>query len=175
MTPLIDSLSKEDQSSSSSGQFEAADFLPNIVETSSSTVQQISDKNFNEIINSDSKGLKIILFTAKWCSPGIAMERNLRMSSVTEQTLVNNKKLNVIEPTEFYSVDTDSNPESCYTYNVRSIPCTLIFKNSEVVAEIVGTVPSSVIADQINKHSANTDDENNSFWNSQDLNDHSYQ
>jgi thioredoxin-like negative regulator of GroEL len=179
MSPLVDNLKKEDQSYvSANGEF-STDFFQTLLESSSSSaVQTISDSNFENIINSDSKGLKIVLFNAKWCSPGNAMERNLELSSTMEQNLLKNNKLNLIQPTEFYMVDTDYNPESCYKHNVRSIPCTLIFKNSEVIAEIVGTVPSSVIMEQITKHNSYVDsssNNNNMDWNSQEFNYHSYQ
>lgn len=168
MAPLIDiGIKKEGQCSISCEIFPKAE----IDSSSLSSVQLISDEDFEETMHSDKTGLKIVLFTAKWCSPGNAMERNLRMSSLMEHDLIKNKQLNVIRPTEFYSIDTDRNPESCYKHNVRSIPCTLIFKDSEVVAEIVGTVPSSVIVQQIRKHSENVENENDGLlWCSSDNN-----
>ena len=37
-------------------------------------------------------------------------------------------------------------------FNVRSVPIVLIFQDSKVVAEIVGTVPAQVISDYLNKN-----------------------
>ena len=53
---------------------------------------------------------------------------------------------------KFFSVDTDSNPDSAAEFQIRSIPSTLFFKNGKLVSEIVGSVPESVIENQIEKY-----------------------
>ena len=39
----------------------------------------------------------------------------------------------------------DENPSTPQTYNVRSIPTLLIFKNGEVAAEKIGAMPKSAL------------------------------
>ena len=56
------------------------------------------------------------------------------------------------ENSKFFSIDTDYNPDSAAEFQIRSIPSTLFFKNGKLVSEIVGSVPSSVIDFQIQKH-----------------------
>lgn len=58
------------------------------------------------------------------------------------------------DKSEFFSVDTDFNPEASTEFQVRSIPSTLFFKNGKLVSEIVGAVPQSVVESQIIKHSS---------------------
>lgn len=53
---------------------------------------------------------------------------------------------------KFFSIDTDYNPDSAAEFQIRSIPSTLFFKNGKLVSEIVGSVPESVIENQIQKY-----------------------
>jgi len=46
-------------------------------------------------------------------------------------------------------VDVDSNPETSTKYGIRSIPSLLIFKNGEVVDQIVGAVPKAQLKKQL--------------------------
>lgn len=45
-----------------------------------------------------------------------------------------------------------SNPKLAASFNVCQAPTVLIFKDSKVEAEIVGTVPAQVISDYLNKN-----------------------
>lgn len=173
MAPLLDDMKKDANIVTSSSIGES--FMTDVMEFSTSSVMPISDNNFENIIISSGRGLKVVVFSAKWCRPGAIMERNLLYTAAMEKSLLQSNK-SLVQPTEFYSIDTDYNPESSYLYNVRSIPCTLIFKDSSVVAEIVGTVPSSVIMDQISKHGSNDDIDGNLFnWSAPCVNDRFYQ
>ena len=173
MAPFVDDVKKEGEFLSNPNNDEC--FLTNLIEIPTPSIQPISDSNFDDIIKGSSQGLKIVVFSAKWCRPGAIMERNLLHTLAMEKSLLQSNKLHLEHPTEFYSIDTDTNPESSYMHNVRSIPCTLIFKGSNVVAEIVGTVPSSVIMDQISKHGNNEKVDDNLFWSAEGVNDHNYQ
>ncbi len=42
-------------------------------------------------------------------------------------------------------LDVDANPQVSMKYGIRSIPTLLIFKNGQVVDQIVGAVPKGVI------------------------------
>jgi thioredoxin 1 len=52
-------------------------------------------------------------------------------------------------------VDVDSNPEISTKYGIRSIPSLLIFKNGEVVDQIVGAVPKSQLKKQLEAQISN--------------------
>ena len=56
------------------------------------------------------------------------------------------------EHSQFYSIDTDFNPDSAVEFQIRSIPSTLFFKSGKLVSEIIGSVPLSIIEAQIQKH-----------------------
>lgn len=49
-------------------------------------------------------------------------------------------------------VDVDSNPAIAMRYGIRSIPTLLLFKNGEVVEQIIGAVPKRVIVDKVTRH-----------------------
>jgi thioredoxin 1 len=46
-------------------------------------------------------------------------------------------------------VNVDNNPEVSVKYGIRSIPAQLIFKDGEVVDQIVGAVPKAQIKKQL--------------------------
>jgi thioredoxin 1 len=102
-------------------------------------IVEVNDNNFYDLVVSH--GVSVVMFTAPWCEPCKLMKRNL------------NESLNRYgNKSKYYMVDIDANSELAYDYEIRSIPTTLVIKNGEVRAEIVGTVPSFVIDSQIEKY-----------------------
>jgi thioredoxin 1 len=51
-------------------------------------------------------------------------------------------------------VDVDSNPSTAMQYGIRSIPTLLLFKDGQVIEQIVGAVPKRVIVDKLSRHLA---------------------
>jgi thioredoxin 1 len=51
-------------------------------------------------------------------------------------------------------VDVDSNPATAMQYGIRSIPTLLLFKDGQVIEQIVGAVPKRVIVDKLSRHLA---------------------
>ena len=49
-------------------------------------------------------------------------------------------------------LDVDNNQQVAMQFGIRSIPTLLIFKNGEVVDQIVGAVPKGHITDKLNAH-----------------------
>jgi thioredoxin 1 len=49
-------------------------------------------------------------------------------------------------------VDVDSNPSTAMQYGIRSIPTLLLFKDGQVVEQIVGAVPKRVLVDKLSRH-----------------------
>ncbi|MEX0685992.1 MAG: thioredoxin [Balneolales bacterium] len=96
----------------------------------------ISDESFeNEVLKSDKPVL--IDFWAEWCGP-------CRMIGPIVEELAGEYE----ETIKVGKVDVDSNPQISTKYNIRSIPALLIFKNGEVVDQIVGAVPKA----ELKKH-----------------------
>jgi thioredoxin 1 len=49
-------------------------------------------------------------------------------------------------------VDVDSNTATAMQYGIRSIPTLLLFKDGQVVEQIIGAVPKRVIVDKLSRH-----------------------
>ncbi len=98
---------------------------------------ELTDQSFDqEVLNSDQPVL--VDFWAEWCGP-------CRMVGPIVEELAGEYegKLKVGK------VDVDSNPQVSMKYNIRSIPSLLIFKNGEVVDQIVGAVPKAQLKKQV--------------------------
>lgn len=100
----------------------------------------ITDETFeNEVLKSDKPVL--IDFWAVWCGP-------CKMIAPIVDEIANeyNDKLKVCK------LDVDANPKSAMQYGIRSIPTLLIFKNGQVVEQIVGAIPKNKLVEKILPH-----------------------
>lgn len=97
---------------------------------------EITDKNFEEIIKSDTPVL--IDFWAEWCGP-------CKMIAPVVEELASEYKGKAV----IGKVDVDSNPEVSAKFGIRSIPTLLVFKNGEVVDKQIGAVPKNVLSQKL--------------------------
>ncbi|AKQ46370.1 thioredoxin [Rufibacter radiotolerans] len=97
---------------------------------------EITDANFEEIINSDKPVL--VDFWAEWCGP-------CRMVGPVVEELAGDYEGRVI----IGKVDVDANPQTSAKFGIRSIPTLLVFKNGQVVDKQVGAVPKNVLAQKL--------------------------
>ena len=97
---------------------------------------EITDSNFEEIINSDKPVL--VDFWAEWCGP-------CKMIGPVVEELANEFENKAI----IGKVDVDTNPEVSAKFGIRSIPTLVIFKGGEIVDKQVGAVPKSVLSEKI--------------------------
>jgi thioredoxin 1 len=101
---------------------------------------ELTDSSFEtEVLKSTIPVL--IDFWAIWCGP-------CRMVSPVVEEIAGEYagKLKVGK------VDVDSNPATAMQYGIRSIPTLLLFKDGQVIEQIVGAVPKRVIVDKLSRH-----------------------
>src|SRR5699024_2389665 len=94
---------------------------------------EITDNSFEEeVINADSDMPVLVDFWAELCGLG-------RMVGPVVEELAGEYE----GKAKVGKVDVDSNSETSTKYGIRSIPALLIFKNGEVVDQIIGAVPKA--------------------------------
>ena len=102
----------------------------------------LTDSNFDsEVLQSNEPVL--VDFWATWCGPCKAIAPIIEELSTEFQGKAKIAKL-----------DVDQNPESAGKFGIRSIPTLLIFKNGEIVDQIVGAIPKASLAEKLNAHVA---------------------
>jgi len=99
---------------------------------------EITDANFNEIVNSGKTVL--IDFWADWCGPCV-------MLAPTIEELANEYEGKAI----IAKLDVQENSSVPAQFGVRNIPTLLFFKDGKLVDKQVGVVPKQVLAEKLNK------------------------
>ncbi|MER3523803.1 MAG: thioredoxin [Ignavibacteria bacterium] len=101
---------------------------------------EITDANFEqEVLKSDKPVL--IDFWAVWCGPC-----KMIAPVVEELAREYDGKLKVGK------IDVDNNPEVAMRFGIRSIPTLMIFKNGQVVEQIIGAVPKRQVVEKLLSH-----------------------
>jgi thioredoxin 1 len=100
---------------------------------------EFNDANFDqEVLKSE---LPVLVdFWAPWCGPCRMIAPSIEALSTEYAGKVKIGKLN-----------SDDNPDVSAKFGIRSIPTLLIFKNGEVVNQLVGALPKDKIAEQLNR------------------------
>lgn len=99
----------------------------------------LTDKNFNEEVVK-SKIPVLVDFWAVWCSP-------CQMQNPILEELVKEYKGKV----KIGKVNVDENPESSSRYQVMSIPSLLLFKDGEVIKQMMGVQSKERLVSEIKK------------------------
>lgn len=104
-----------------------------------------TDDSFEQdVINAEDDKPVLVDFWAEWCGP-------CKMVGPVVDELAGEYE----GKAKIGKVDVDSNPETSTKYGIRSIPSLLIFKNGEVVDQIVGAVPKSQLKKQLDAQLTN--------------------
>src|SRR5690625_40144 len=103
-------------------------------------ILDVTDQNFEQ---ETSEGLVLADFWAPWCGPCKMIGPVLEELDEEMSDKVQIVKLNV-----------DDNQETAGKYGVMSIPTLLLFKDGDVVDQVVGLQPKEKLAELINKHAS---------------------
>lgn len=102
----------------------------------------VSDATFEaDVVKSDKPVL--VDFWAPWCGP-------CRMIAPIVEELASEYD----GKAKIAKVNVDDNPQISMKFGIRSIPTLMIFKNGQVVEQIVGAVPKGVIEGKLKSHVA---------------------
>ncbi len=100
---------------------------------------EFTDQNFeSEVLQSDIPVL--VDFWAEWCGPCHAIAPTIEEISNDYSGKVKVGKVNV-----------DHNQQTAMQYGIRSIPSVLIFKDGNVVNQVIGAVPKSSITKHLDE------------------------
>ena len=103
-------------------------------------VQTFTDGNFDASVLK--AGVPVLVdFWAEWCGPCKRLAPTVDALAADYGDKVSIGKLNV-----------DENPGTAIKYNVRGIPALLLFKNGELVDQVVGLVPKDAIKQVIDRN-----------------------
>jgi thioredoxin 1 len=100
---------------------------------------EVADSTFDTVILKSDKPA-LVDFWAGWCAPCRAIAPVIEEMANSYGDKVRFAKMNV-----------DENPSTPGKYGVRGIPTLILFKNGEVVDQLVGAVPKNQIKELIDK------------------------
>jgi len=107
-------------------------------------IQAVTDGNFEaEVLTASNTKPVLVDFWAEWCRPCLMLAPTVAEIAHDYEGKLKVMKLNV-----------DEAMNSAGRYNIRGIPTLLLFKNGQMVEQIVGAVPKDQITKALERHIA---------------------
>ena len=106
----------------------------------SNEVVHLDDDDFETLVIQSKKPV-LVDFWADWCQPCHMMAPTVKALAEEYGDRIRVGKL-----------DVDANPMTTHKYGIRGIPALLLFKDGQLVQQIVGVQPKEEIARIINNH-----------------------
>ena len=106
----------------------------------SKNVFEATDQNFQKDILGSNE-LTVVDFWAEWCGP-------CRMLGPTIEGIADEYQGKI----KVFKMNVDHNPETPVKYHIRGIPTVILFRNGQVVDQLVGNQPRDVITQAIQRH-----------------------
>ncbi|MCD4760517.1 thioredoxin, partial [bacterium] len=103
---------------------------------------ELTDKNFGLEVKED-KGIVLVDFWAPWCGP-CKMQGPIIEEFAEEMKAKDNVKIG--------KLNVDQNQETAQAFQVMSIPTLKVFKDGQVVEDMVGLQSKESLLEVINKH-----------------------
>ena len=100
---------------------------------------ELSDDTFKEVIRK--YPLVVVDCWAEWCAP-------CRMVAPVVEELARDYRRRIV----FGKLNVDSNAGTAQQYGIMGIPTLLVFKNGQLVNQIVGAMPRSMLEPKITQH-----------------------
>jgi len=99
----------------------------------------VTDGDFDELLRRFP--LVVVDFWAEWCMP-------CRMITPIVRELAEAYRGKMV----FAELNVDENPSTASRYNIMSIPTLLVFRDGELVDQIVGALPRSLLESRLSKY-----------------------
>lgn len=103
-------------------------------------IVNVTDQNFSK---ETAEGLVLVDFWAPWCGPC------KMVAPVLEEI-----DSEMSDKVQIVKLDVDENQETAGQYGVMSIPTLLLFKDGNVVDQVVGFQPKEAMVELIDKHAS---------------------
>lgn len=108
--------------------------------TNNPNTMTATDSNFDTDVMKSTQ-LALVDFWAEWCGP--CRQLGPTIDKIADEY---QGKLKV------YKMNVDENPNTPSRFHIRGIPTVLLFKNGQLVDQLVGNHPKDVIVQAIQKH-----------------------
>ena len=107
--------------------------------TTSKTAQYVQSNELDQLLASEK--LVVVDYTATWCGPCRLISPSIDRLATEYADLASVVK-----------IDIDKNKDNAKKYGIRSIPAVLVFKEGELVENLVGKLPYETYSNALETH-----------------------